>query len=491
MHPRLWARRARRSGAPLVLAAALALAVPATTPRSTAADEPAGPAVSPLRLWAPDRIEVFTYGKRVYGDLGLRVIAQGAPFELWSTRPSYDEQIATTWRRGAAGDVTLPAGSMQDFSGLRSFLTLTITPEAGGPAVTVRRKGCLDAWSERIDPAAPATSPYPRACWYNPYSLGSVQGLQQGWAAPILARQAPLRLAAGTYTLTAAIAPRYVSAFGLAAADATRTLTLVVTNDTGSAVGRARPSRVARPAAHRPARTAAGQLTGPVPDLRALPAWGIRVSDGGDYLQFSATVWNAGDSPLVVDGFRREGEDEMDAYQYFFDGDGHQTGYQQVGQMHWDPRPSHRHWHFEDFARYVLLKDDQTVAVKSRKEAFCLANTDAVDQTVPGAVWNPENTDLATSCGDYGSLSIREVLASGWGDTYAQFRAGQSFDLRGLPNGTYYVAVTANPDGRLVESATDNNVSLRLVVIGGRPGARTVHVPPVGVIVEPTGGMNG
>ncbi len=82
------------------------------------------------------------------------------------------------------------------------------------------------------------------------------------------------------------------------------------------------------------------------------------------------------------------------------------------------------------------------------------------------------------------SLSIREVLASGWGDTYAQFRAGQSFDLRGLPNGTYYVAVIANPDHRLVEGNTDNNVSLRKVRIGGRPGARTVQVPQVGMIEE-------
>ncbi len=493
LHARHWGRRARRSGAPLVLVAALALALPATTAGSAAADDPGRTpaAVSPLRLWAPDRIEAFAYGKRVYSDLGLRVIAQGAPFELWSTRSSYDEQIATTWRRGAAGDVPLPAGSMQDFSGLRSFLTLTITPKAGGPALTVRRKGCLDAWSERIDPAAPATSPYPRACWYNPYSLGSVQGLQEGWAAPVLAQRGPLRLAAGTYTVTASIAPRYVSAFGLAPADATRTLTLVVRNDTESAVGRARPGRVARPAAHRPAGPAARRAAGPVPDLRSLPAWGIRVSENGNYLQFSATVWNAGDSPLVVDGFRRDGEDEMDAYQYFFDGAGHQTGYQQVGQMHWDPRPSHQHWHFEDFARYVLLRADRTEAVRSRKEAFCLANTDAVDQTVPGAVWNPENTDLATSCGDYGSLSIREVLASGWGDTYAQFRAGQSFDLEGLPNGTYYIAVMANPDGRLVESATDNNVSLRQVVIGGRQDHRTVRVPQVGVIVEPTGGGKG
>ena len=222
-----------------------------------------------------------------------------------------------------------------------------------------------------------------------------------------------------------------------------------------------------------------------MPDLRSLPAWAIRVSDGGNFLQFSATVWNAGDSPLVVDGFRREGEDTMDAYQYFFDAAGNQTGYQQVGEMHWDGRPTHQHWHFEDFARYSLLDASQVEAVRSRKEAFCLANTDAVDLTVPNAAWNPDNTDLSTSCGDMGSLSIREVLASGWGDTYAQFRAGQSFDLHGLPNGTYYVAVIANPENRLVESSTDNNVSLRQVIIGGTENARTVTVPRVGLVVEP------
>nr|WP_246416573.1 lysyl oxidase family protein [Nocardioides luti] len=153
--------------------------------------------------------------------------------------------------------------------------------------------------------------------------------------------------------------------------------------------------------------------------------------------------------------------------------------------MHWDARTTHQHWHFEDFARYSLLRADKTEAVRSKKEAFCLANTDAVDQTVPNANWNPENTDLSTSCGDYGSLSIREVLASGWGDTYGQFRAGQSFNLDGLPNGKYYIAVIANPENRLVEGSTANNVSLRKVILGGKPGARTVRVPQVGVIEEP------
>ena len=113
-----------------------------------------------------------------------------------------------------------------------------------------------------------------------------------------------------------------------------------------------------------------------------------------------------------------------------------------------------------------------------------LKDVTAVDLTVPDAAWNPFNTDLSTSCGDSSSLSIREVLASGWGDTYQQFRAGQSFNLRGLPNGKYFVAVIANPENRLVEASKDNNVSLRKVFIGGTPGHRTVRAPQVGLVEE-------
>lgn len=480
MHPR---RRTPR--APLVTAvlAALGLAAASLGSGSAAAAPAPAPALA-VTLWAPASLTVTAYDKHAYTDLGLKLIAGDTPFELWSVRPAYDQLIHTVWR-GPSGDVALPDGAMKDFNSIRRFVTLTITPANGDPARSVNRKACLNGWSERVRPDAPPRSPYPRGCWYNPYSLGSVQGIQAGWAAPFLQQERPLKLAPGSYTVTATINPAYAAPLGLTGDAATRTIALTVENGDAPAV--ARPvSPTARPAAHRPAGATGGQLAGPTPDLRALPAWGIQMARNGNYLNFSATVWNGGDSPLVVDGFRREGEDLMDAYQYFFDADGNQTGYQQVGQMHWDPRPTHQHWHFEDFARYVLLRADHTEAVRSRKEAFCLANTDAVDQTVPGASWNPENTDLSTACGDLGSLSIREVLASGWGDTYGQFRAGQSFDLKGLPNGTYYVAVVANPDGRLVESDTTNNTSYREVVIGGRPGARTVTVPQVGLVVEPT-----
>ncbi len=208
----------------------------------------------------------------------------------------------------------------------------------------------------------------------------------------------------------------------------------------------------------------------------------MEISPNGKRLRFSATVWNAGNGPMVVDGFRRGTSDVMDAYQYFIDSDGNQTGYQKVGTMIWHKAKSHNHWHFQDFARYTLLKADGTEAVRSRKESFCLANTDAVDYTVPGADWKPENTDLHTSCGDRSTLSLREVLASGSGDTYAQFRAGQAFRIDNLPNGIYYVAVEGNPNRNLVESDTTNNVALRKIKLSGKPAKRRLTVFPVGVV---------
>jgi hypothetical protein len=45
--------------------------------------------------------------------------------------------------------------------------------------------------------------------------------------------------------------------------------------------------------------------------------------------------------------------------------------------------------------------------------------------------------------------------------------------------------VTANPENRLLEASTKNNVALREVVLGGTKHHRTVKVPPVGVINVP------
>ena len=64
--------------------------------------------------------------------------------------------------------------------------------------------------------------------------------------------------------------------------------------------------------------------------------------------------------------------------------------------------------------------------------------------------------------------------------------AGQSFDITHVPNGTYYIEVTANPEKVLYETTTSNDVSLRQVILGGTPGHRTVKVPAFhGIDPEP------
>ena len=220
------------------------------------------------------------------------------------------------------------------------------------------------------------------------------------------------------------------------------------------------------------------------PDLVALPAWGMDVNnrrDGRSFLRFGATVWNAGPSPLVVEGFRETDGDTatetMKAYQYFYQ-DGVKVGRAFSGRLEYDNHDGHDHWHFRDFAAYSLLDENKGHVVPSGKEAFCLAPTDLIDLTVEGAEFRPFLTGLATACGESDSLWIREVLAAGWGDTYAQYRPGQSFNITRLPNGKYFVKVLANPDDRLYETTTTNNVALRRIFIKGAAGERRVVVPP-------------
>lgn len=495
----------------------------------------------------------------VYLDLGTYVTAENGPFELKVTRKSYKDPVVATQiiREGKKTRTkTLPRGLVKDFAGLPDFARIVVS-DAKGKIVANRQEAfCPNNASGRVRPDAPSTSKYPESCPTNPFTLGSVWGVENGWASNTYAGYygTPVALKPGTYTAKVSVNKKYRNLFGIA--DKPQTVKVTVRersweDDPGSVQARGKASAQAAHAGHgAPQRSPApasatsgagpsynvghgpltpappalpwalkksalrasnmgdapGQTDGsrkapavapnaarptgqaavpdvPKPDLRSLPAYGITVSDGyeeakgKDYLAFSANVWNAGPAQLVVDGFRTPGKKLMDAYQYFYDAKGKQVGYTPTGTMEWDPRPGHEHWHFTDFASYRLLKADKKETVRSGKEAFCLANTDAVDYTVKNANWSPDNTDLSTACGQENSISVREVLDVGSGDTYTQDLPGQSFDITGLANGTYYIQVLANPEKRLKETNLKNNSALRKVVLGGTPGARTVKVP--------------
>ncbi len=470
---------------PVLVAGSVLVAMAGVVPAQAAPAEPALKLVAGSSTVTLDRYPDFG----VFVDLGTHMVAGSSPFELRVTRKSYaDPIVASQIVNGRARK--LPAGLLQDFQGLPGFLHVRIADPAGTTVVEQDQTFCPNGETVRTRPDAPDTSPYPYSCATNPFTLGGVWGVQKGWATSTVDWTAgPVDIPAGSYTAEVSVAQRYRDLFGIPAGQASATIQVTVRDvevPGGEARTQAPQPQALQPNAARPAG-AASVPKGPKPDLRPLPAWMMDIApqDGRDYLRFAANVWNAGPSPLVLDGFRRTGEDIMDAYQYFYDDNGKQVGYAPAGTMEWDPRDGHNHWHFSDFARYSLLDATQSEVVRSQKEAFCLAATDAIDYTVRNANWRPNNTDLHTACGNEGAVAVREVLDVGNGDTYIQSLPGQSFDVTDLPNGTYYVQVVANPEGNLYESNVNNNVSLRQVILGGTPGARTVTVPPYQLIDAP------
>jgi hypothetical protein len=426
-------------------------------------------------------------GEPVWLELGTHVVAERRPFEIRVARASYQAPVVAKQviRDGARQrSVRLPAGLVTDFMGLPDFTHLTITDATGEVVVDRNEDFCPNGMAVRADREAPDRSPYPWGCPTNPFTRGAVWGIQTGWGTPVHdanGEAGAVDLPDGVYTVDVVVNQPYRRLFGISQYAVTVELTIRTVD--APAVRRTQEEPAVRAAPSRPTGAAA-RPRGPRPDLRPLPAWFVMLSGDPDsaaprdYLAFDATVWNAGGSPLVVDGFRRVGTDVMDAYQYFFDASGQQVGYEPVGTMTWDGAEGIRQWTFADFARYRLLDARGRAVVTSPRDAFCLANTDAIDYTVPGSVWQPANTDVRTSCGVEDSVALRQVLDIGNGDTVAVFQADQAFDVTELPNGTYFIEVRANPDNRLHESDTTNNVSRRRVVLGGEPGARTVEVPP-------------
>jgi len=152
-------------------------------------------------------------------------------------------------------------------------------------------------------------------------------------------------------------------------------------------------------------------------------------------------------------------------------------GRARAGTMGFDSKNGHDHWHFEQFARYTLLNSHKSLVVASHKVGFCIAPVDPISLLIPHAVWNPGFTGFFGQCGSPSALWVTEKLPIGWDDTYQQSIAGQAFDITHVPNGTYYIEVTANPEKVLYETTTSNDVSFRKVILGGTPGHRTVKVP--------------
>jgi hypothetical protein len=477
--------RCRRPGITLLgLAVAAACALP-----PTAGAAPSDPSVRLLS--AGGSATLYRNGKRVLlVDLPVWVAAAGGDFELRVSRPDYDSPVGITQVDSSTGDVVrdVPEDALDGWSGLSGFLEVTVTDSAGNPIRQRSFTFCPNAWDrQRVGDSGPELARYPTFCgdWLSFFTKGMVWGLDAGWASPAFAWSdlgvPTLSLPAGEYTMTVRIASSYAELFEVPAEDAEVTLDVtVVERDRHPVPGPIPIPRSSRPVQELGVPDVSDPDPSTVPDLVALPLWEMSTHNrnGRDFLRFAATPWNAGPAPMVIEGFRRFGEATMDAYQYFRDADGNVVGRAPVGELAWDERRGHHHWHFLQFASFTLQDAAQMEVVRSKKQSFCLAPTNAIDLTVERAVWNPYDSGVHTECGSEGALWVREALQAGWADTYFQSVGGQAFNITNLPNGWYYARLEVNPLGALYETTTANNAESRLIHLGGRPGRRTVLVSP-------------
>ena len=453
---------------------------------------------------ASDSATLYKYPGQggVYLDVGMYIGSAGAPFEIQIARPDYTQPAqASQVLYGPEGEKELraiPDELLNGFMGLKGFLDVAITKRDGSPVKDLTLDFCPNGYErQRLSDGGPEVPTYPDGCYSNPFTRGVLWGIDEDWAVnPLGYNTPPLRLPQGRFLVTATIAPEFVDFFDVDPTASTYTFNVrVVEYDEGECGMHGCHTRdTARRSMERTAAVPTMDSPDPslLPDLQSLPAFGIRIDHRRtrDFLTFGANVWTSGASSLVVEGFRRSGQDVMDAYQYFYE-NGKAIGRAPVGELGYDPREGHTHWHFKQFAGYSLLGEDQNEIVRSKKEAFCLAPTDAIDQLLPNAVRNPGQIGLATNCGGPNAVWIREILPLGWGDTYFQGLPGQSFNITDVPNGTYYIAVEANPTGSLFEQNYENNIELRQVILSGKFGARKVEVPPWNGIDTENGGMFG
>jgi hypothetical protein len=214
-----------------------------------------------------------------------------------------------------------------------------------------------------------------------------------------------------------------------------------------------------------------------LPDLVALPPSDIRVRLFFRHrlLYFTTTIANEGDGPLTVVG-------GTEATQQIQRSDGTFCTHA-AGSIAFNA--AHGHFHMQDFASYLLRKDDPftgEIVGQTTKVSFCLLD----DLLLSG--FNTQPTIAVNCMSPVGPQGI-DV---GWADVYERLLPGQQIDLDAdptnpVPAGDYFLVNVPNPDKVIWEKdyspeTSDGIVSIYVPGPAGQQSSQSsggVHSPHV------------
>jgi hypothetical protein len=204
---------------------------------------------------------------------------------------------------------------------------------------------------------------------------------------------------------------------------------------------------------------AAAQMALP-PNLKPLPASNFSLitdATGDSTLRFSTTSWNKGTGQLQLEaGTVDTGSGKQKVNQRIFNNDGTSSVFSNNEWFEW--HPTHNHFHFNDYAKYVLQPVDASGGSErfGQKTTFCVMDTTPVNTSLPGA---PASARYS-SCGNQ-----IQGMSVGWGDTYGAHLSGQEIDFTDNADGIYSLKIIIDPAGIIVESNKNDNESCVLLDI--------------------------
>ena len=193
---------------------------------------------------------------------------------------------------------------------------------------------------------------------------------------------------------------------------------------------------------------------------------------GRRQLQFTTSVRNMGDGPLLIEGRTISTADGLKthAWQLINRSDGSQCA-NAAGTFTF--HVAHQHFHFDDYMAYELRLDGPLgrLATSGIKASFCLLDI----QPVKGIPQRPRQLtalDCDSQEGIYG-------ISVGYQDIYDRTLPEQWIildrDEGSVPTGSYYLVFDVDPDHILWETRDDNNLSFVLT---------SVKLPPMGPVID-------